>query len=69
SAIKQRWREDMPTLAQWENFFHYVNGSDFLMGRSEPTNGRPAFRADLEWITKSSNFTKILEGKYNGVRD
>lgn len=67
SAIKQRWREDLPALTNWENYFHYIGQSPFLTGRVEPTNGRPAFIANLEWITKAANYTKILEGRYHGV--
>lgn len=67
SAIKQRWREDLPALINWENYFHYIGQSAFLTGRVEPTNGRPAFIANLEWITKAANYTKILEGRYHGV--
>ncbi len=63
--IQQRWREDMPTIEQWENFFDYVGQSDFLMGRANASNGRKPFRADIGWITKPENFTKIAEGKYH----
>jgi len=65
--IKQRWREDLPKLDNWENFFDYVGQSDFLMGRVEGRNGGKPFMASLEWITKSANYTKILEGNYHGV--
>jgi len=65
--IKQRWREDMPAMSNWENFFDYVAGSQFLTGRTEPRDGKRPFLADLEWITKASNFAKILEGKYHGI--
>lgn len=65
AQIKQRWREDMPDLKYWRNFFTYVRSSDFLMGRAPPGVGRDKpFLADLEWITKASNFTKIAEKKY-----
>lgn len=67
SVIKQRWREDMPELNNWGNFFEHVGQSDFLMGRVDAREGRTVFIANLEWITKASNFTKILEGKYHGV--
>lgn len=64
--IKQRWREDMGSLDQWENFFDYVEQSDFLMGKATPTNGRSSpFRATLDWLTKAENFAKIAEGKYH----
>lgn len=63
--IRQRYREDLPKLDQWENFFDYVAQSDFLMGRVQPTNDRKPFRADIEWLTNSTNFTKIAEEKYH----
>lgn len=63
--IRQRWQNNLPDLTNWENFFDYVSQSDFLMGK---TNGedKPPFRPNLEWITKQSNYIKILEGKYHG---
>jgi hypothetical protein len=64
-SIKQRWREDLPTLEAWANYFDDVAASDFLMGRSTPTRDRPPFRADFEWLCKPSNFAKVLEGKYH----
>lgn len=62
--IKQRWREDMGKLENWENFFAHVRQSDFLMGKVQGSNGKPPFIADLEWLTKPANFAKIAEGKY-----
>ena len=63
--IKQRWREDLPTLTHWENYFDYVSQSDFLMGRKPGREGRPPFIANLEWITKPANFAKISEEQYH----
>lgn len=65
--IRQRYIEDLPDLENWENYFHYVAQSDFLMGRAKPSNGRPPFRATLEWLTNPSNFAKVSEEKYHGV--
>ena len=65
--IRQRWLEDLPTLDHWTRYFRFVAKSDFLMGRAAATNGRPPFRADLEWLTKPSNFAKVAEDKYHGV--
>jgi len=65
--IRQRWREDLPALKNWENFYDYVSQSDFLMGKVQPTNGRKPFIANLEWITNQTNFAKILEEHYHGV--
>lgn len=63
--IRQRWREDMPTLDNWKNFFAHVMQSRFLMGKEPGRDGGPPFIADLEWLTKSANFAKIAEGKYH----
>ena len=63
--IRQRYTEDMKELTNWENFFDYVSQSDFLMGRVQSTNGRAPFRADIEWLTNQTNFTKIAEEKYH----
>ena len=63
--IRQRWREDLPELDHWKNYFAYVAQSRFLTGRTEGRDGKPPFRADLEWITKPGNFAKIAEGKYH----
>ncbi len=67
SQIKQRWINDLKTLTEWENYFDYVGQSDFLMGKKPPTNGRPQFRADIEWLTNETNFAKVAEDKYHGV--
>ena len=46
-------------------FFEGVKRSDFLMGRKDQGIGRTrAFRADLDWLMKESNFIKVCEGKY-----
>jgi len=48
----------------WDTFFAEVQRSQFLTGRTVPTNGRPVFRADLFWATGPVNLSKILSGKY-----
>lgn len=63
--IRQRWGEDLPTLEAWGNFFDDVAGSMFLTGRAPARDGKPPFRADLEWLTRPGNFAKIAEGKYH----
>ena len=61
TQLRARWNEEAERqeLAYWERLFEYIATCDFLVGRSS----KPFF-ADLEWITKSQNFTKIREGKY-----
>jgi hypothetical protein len=63
--IRQRWQDDLPDMDSWGNFFGYIAQSDFLMGRKPGSNGRPPFRADIEWLTNATNFTAIAEGKYH----
>lgn len=65
TQIRKLWIEDLNNLENWANFFTHVSASDFLMGKSEPSPGHPNFRADIEWLTNQSNFTKIAEHKYH----
>lgn len=59
--LKARWREDRErqNLEWWARFFQYCSGIPFLCGESST-----GFIADLEWLTKQSNFVKTIEGKY-----
>lgn len=61
--LRTRWNEDprRQNLDYWRQFFEYVKKCGFLVGRGD---GERPFIADLEWMTKSKNFTKIREGKY-----
>lgn len=63
AILRTRWKEDpaRQTLAWWEAFFSYVHESDFLTGRT-----KEAFVADLEWLIRPKNFTKIANGRYHG---
>jgi hypothetical protein len=63
--LQQRWREDLLDLDQWGNFFDHIRLSKFLMGKAPGKDGKPPFRADLEWLTKPANFAKIAEDKYH----
>lgn len=61
TQLRARWNEDpkRQDLTYWRKFFEYVGTCDFLVGRTS----KPFF-ADLEWMTKSKNFIRIREGKY-----
>lgn len=61
TQLRTRWNEsaDRQNLDYWRRLFEYVGECDFLTGRTP----KPFF-ADLEWITKTANFTKIRERKY-----
>jgi len=65
TQLRARWNEDQrrQNLPYWRNLFEYVGQCDFLVGKAHGNGKRPFF-ADLEWIVKSANFTKIREGKY-----
>lgn len=67
-ALAARWREDKTrqSLAWWNDYFERVRGSDFLMGRCAPTQGRSsAWQADFDWLIKPANLQKVIEGKYD----
>ena len=66
--IADRWRQDEKhqDLAFWEKYFDYCESLDFLAGRTSPNPNRSEkpFRVGLEWIVKSANFAKIINGNY-----
>ena len=64
-ALRARWREkeDRQTLDWWTKFFGYVAKSEFLSGRTQAP-GRKPFELSLDWLCKSANFVKVLEGAY-----
>ena len=67
SQIGARWSSgELDTLESWGGFFEHCAKSRFLMGAVDPSPGHKRFVADLEWLTKESNYTKIVEGKYHG---
>lgn len=63
AQLRARWSEDKrrQNLDYWRKLFEYVSTCNFLIGKG---GGKNPFFADLEWITKAGNFTKIREGKY-----
>lgn len=65
-ALRARWREktERQSLDWWQEFFGYVAKSDFLCGRSPAPSGRKPFEISLDWLCKSENFVKVLEGAY-----
>ena len=78
-AMKQRWLEASKLqiapfgyasvadgLSAWAEFFDVCRQSDFLAGRSPPTDpNRKAFVADMDFFMKPSSFAKCLENKYH----
>jgi len=67
SYIAARWKSGaIPDLDTWRDFFVFVGKSKFLTGGCDPPQGKKRFVADLEWMTRESNFVKIYEKKYHG---
>ena len=64
-VLRSRWREDKErqSLEWWRDFFAYVAKSDFLMGRT--SGNRAPFQLSLDWLCKSENFLKVIEGRYD----
>lgn len=54
----QEFKQDINV---WQDFCKRISGSDFLMGRS-----RSNWKVTLDWILVPANFTKIVEGNYDG---
>jgi hypothetical protein len=65
-ALRSRWREksNRQKLDWWAGFFEFIEKSDFLMGRTN-TPGRKAFALSLDWLCKSENFLKVIEGRFH----
>ena len=63
--LNARWKEDLPSLDEWKNFFDFVGQSKFLTGRATPSPNKPPFVANLEWLTNPGNFAKIAEENYH----
>lgn len=75
--LRQRWREVALEIAKtqeptkeaildwWKDFFQLVAMSDFLTGKAVPGKDRKPFVADLEWLIRTGNFAKVIEGRYH----
>jgi uncharacterized protein YdaU (DUF1376 family) len=59
--LRTMWREkpERWELPWWKKYFRFVKASDFLMGK------KTDFIADLEWIIRPRNRTKILNGRFH----
>jgi hypothetical protein len=67
--LASRWREDecRQSLDWWRKLFEYIDGVDFLMGRTKPSAGHVPFRLGLDWLVQKSNFLKVIEGAYDNA--
>ncbi len=62
NILRTRWKEDRARqcLDWWRQYFEFVRESDFLCGRTDNP-----FMADLEWLVRPRNFTKVVNGRYH----
>lgn len=59
--LRARWKEDpdRQNVMWWYEYFLYIKESGFLMGK------KTDFQADMEWIIRPTNMTKIINGRYH----
>lgn len=62
-AIAARWKEYNGDLAIFIELFTMAEASPFLKGQNDRN-----WSADIDWLMKSDNMAKVLEGKYNDQR-
>jgi hypothetical protein len=67
--LRTRWKEepDRKNLSWWRSYFEYIRESQYLTGKVKD------WVADLEWLIRPKNMTKVLNGtyhkqKYGGIR-
>lgn len=71
--LQARWKElfidfeckSRDEALDWfrNDFFQFIKNSKFLTGKTYQKDRKP-FLADLGWVIKPTNFTKIIERKY-----
>ena len=65
ALVRARWQRDLPDIDTWRDVFQTVARSRFLTGQCEGRNGGRPFQADLFWICKPENLSKLAEGAYS----
>ncbi|HEA67186.1 MAG TPA: DUF1376 domain-containing protein [Desulfobacterales bacterium] len=60
SILRSRWKtKNQDSIEFWERFFVYVSHSKWLTGQASD------WCANLEWLIRPTNFTKISNGSYH----
>lgn len=59
TAVSARWKA-CPQLSTFEELFKTAEASNFLKG-----GGEKKWRADFDWLMKATNFSKVLEHRYD----
>ena len=62
-AIRARWNEYKQDITVFENLFSKAEASDFMKGKNDK-NWQP----DFDWMMNQANMVKVLEGKYDKLK-
>jgi hypothetical protein len=64
--LDARWTEnpERQNLDWWCEYFTSIRSMNWLMGLV-PREDQSPFRADMEWLVRPANMTKILNGRYS----
>lgn len=66
ASIRARWRNELPTLQAWDDYFAAAAESRFLTGRTNPGPGRERpFVATLDFLIRPSTVVRLMEGAYD----
>ncbi len=52
-------------LAYWQRYFQNVHNTPYLMGKAPDFRDGKTFQATFDWLVKTENFVKIIEGTYD----
>jgi hypothetical protein len=61
--ITARWRDELPELENWRNYFEYVKNHTKLP-KGWAFEGR-LWRPDFDWLVNPTNLLKVEEHKYD----
>lgn len=61
--IKARYKDMGCSMDKVKEYFAKVQASDFLTGKIK-REGKEPFKATFDWIIKSANYIKVIEGNY-----
>jgi hypothetical protein len=66
-TLAKRWGEDKErqSIVWWAEYWKRISRSDFLCGRAPPRPGHENWIPNFDWLIKSGNMTKVLEGTYD----
>lgn len=58
--------EGQNALDVWREIFERIDDGAFLRGEIKPGEGFVQFQLKMDWLLEKRNFTKVLEGRYDG---